>query len=143
MNVFVKNSSNELLVGRVWPDLTVYPDFLHPNATLYWQQQIQLFRDNISFDGLWLDMNEPSNFVPGSVYGCDNRSSLDHPPYLPGQFHCFTKSAIIKCPFDTTGALKGSGILHKTLCMSAKQYISSHYDVHSLYGHSEAKATMK
>lgn len=85
MNVFVRNLSGGLLVGRVWPNLTVYPDFLHPNVSIYWQTQIQHFHENISFDGLWIDMNEPSNFETGSVDGCDASSSLDHPPYLPGQ----------------------------------------------------------
>lgn len=84
-NVFVKNSSGGLLVGRVWPDLTVYPDFFHPNASLYWEKQIQEFHDNVSFDGLWIDMNEPSNFVNGSMDGCGS-GSLDHPPYIPGQW---------------------------------------------------------
>lgn len=29
----------------------------------------------------------------------------------------------------------------KTLCLSAKQHASTHYNVHSLYGHFEAKVT--
>ena len=86
MNVFVKNSSGGLLVGRVWPDLTVYPDFFHPNASSYWEKQIRRFHGNISFDGLWIDMNEPSNFETGSVHGC-NKTTLNSPPYLPGQLN--------------------------------------------------------
>ena len=41
------------------------------------------------------------------------------------------------------GTIKENVIYHKTLCMSAKQHLSSHYNLHSLYGHSEAKATMR
>ena len=35
------------------------------------------------------------------------------------------------------------GLLEKTLCMSADQYFSSHYNVHSLYGFGEANSTMR
>ena len=69
-------------------------------------------------------MNEPSNFVAGSVEGCPN-SSLNTPPFLPGVIN----------------GLSG-GLVEKTLCMSAVQNASRHYNVHSLYGHTEAKATM-
>ena len=34
------------------------------------------------------------------------------------------------------------GLIEKTLCMSAQQSVSTHYNVHSLYGMTEAKATL-
>ena len=40
------------------------------------------FHDVIPFDGIWIDMNEPSNFVDGSTTGCTN-NSLDYPPFIP------------------------------------------------------------
>ena len=72
---------------QVWPGITAYPDFTNPATTSYWLQQLTNFHDNISFDGLWIDMNEPSNFIPGSVYGCPN-STLNEPPFLPGESQC-------------------------------------------------------
>ena len=36
----------------------------------------------VAFDGLWIDMNEVSNFVVGSTTGCA-ASSLNTPPYVP------------------------------------------------------------
>lgn len=36
----------------------------------------------MAFDGLWIDMNEVSNFVVGSTTGCA-ASSLNTPPYVP------------------------------------------------------------
>ena len=80
------------------------------------------FRELVEFDGLWIDMNEPSNFVDGSTKGCPE-TPLDNPPYAP---HVLG------------GTLKG-----KTLCMSARHHNYSHYDVHSLYGLTEAKNTMR
>ncbi len=42
-------------------------DFTHPEASEYWENEIELFYKNLNFDGLWLDMNEVSNFVNGNV----------------------------------------------------------------------------
>ena len=67
-------------------------------------------------------MNEPSNFVQGSTKGCPN-NNLEHPPFLPG--------------------IIGGLLYDKTICMSSKQAISNHYDLHSLYGYSEAVQTMR
>ena len=42
---------------------TYFPDFFHPNATDWWADQIaQFYAVGPEFDGLWVDMNEPSNF---------------------------------------------------------------------------------
>ena len=65
-------------------------------------------------------MNEPSNFVDGSIKGCPN-SSYDQPPYTPK-------------------VLDGS-LSAKTICPGSRQYLSSHYNLHNMYGHFEAIAT--
>lgn len=74
----------------------------------------------IEFDGAWIDMNEPSNFLSGSFDGCPP-SSLDSPPYVP--------------------PVAGGALNYKTMCMSAKHYAGAHYDVHNLFGISEAIMT--
>lgn len=81
------------------------------------------FHEEIEFDGLWIDMNEPSSFVDGSENGCPADSPLDHPPYVPH--------------------VTGGTLYSKTICMSAKHHDYSHYDVHSLYGLSEMVQTMR
>ena len=69
---------------QVWPGEVAFPDFTNPHTQTYWDKFVSLFHSNISFDGLWIDMNEPSNFVPGSLDGCPN-TSINNPPFLPGQ----------------------------------------------------------
>ena len=61
----------------------MYPDFTHPQAFNYWSSLIDNFHKVIAFDGLWIDMNEPSNFVHGSTSGCHGNENLDHPPFVP------------------------------------------------------------
>lgn len=81
---------------------------------------LKSLHDQIAFDGAWIDMNDPSNFLSGSFSGCPN-SPLEKPPYTP--------------------AVDGGYLNYKTLCMTAKHYIGLHYDVHNLYGIAEAIVT--
>lgn len=122
-DVFVKDYQGNNLQGVVWPGNTVFPDFFKPNTSDYWYNQIKEFYDNtIKFDGLWIDMNEPSNFVRGSLNGCPMSDKLETPPHVPG--------------------IIGGVLSDKTICMTAQQYLGKHYNLHSLYGHSEAIVTM-
>ncbi|MCI4393474.1 hypothetical protein PGIGA_G00157810 [Pangasianodon gigas] len=118
--IFINSSSGETLIGKVWPGLTAFPDFSNPDTHEWWYQNLQNFHSKVPFDGLWIDMNEPSNFFDGSVDGCPD-NELENPPYTP---------------YVLGGSLKA-----KTVCASAQQKTSSHYNLHSLYGLMEAKAT--
>eukprot|EP00117_Sycon_ciliatum_P004616 scpid29377/ scgid3594/ Lysosomal alpha-glucosidase; Acid maltase len=120
-DVFIKDHTGQPIVGKVWPGTTVFVDFTKPSSQDYWTGALQDFYNLVPYDGVWIDMNEPSNFVPGSVNGCPP-SSYNTPPYVP--------------------AVLDNELYFKTLCMTAQQQASIHYDVHSLYGHTEAVATM-
>ncbi|ESO09715.1 hypothetical protein HELRODRAFT_119637, partial [Helobdella robusta] len=112
--VFIRNFIHGTLEGSLKPGPVVYPDFAHPNAAGWWLKEAEDFRQVVQFDGLCLDMNEPSNSVDGSTTGCTN-NKLDRPPYVP----------------DTAGNGK---LEYKTLCSSALQFHSHHYNLHNLYG---------
>ncbi|XP_071095912.1 lysosomal alpha-glucosidase-like [Haliotis cracherodii] len=120
-DIFVKTADGSApIVGEVWPGKTVFPDFTHPKAEAWWQKHAQIMHAQLPFDGIWIDMNEPSNFKDGSVTGCGN-NSLENPPYTP--------------------PLNGSSLIQKTLCMSSTFHGGLHYNLHNLYGHFEGKAT--
>uniref|UniRef100_H2ZBD5 alpha-glucosidase n=1 Tax=Ciona savignyi TaxID=51511 RepID=H2ZBD5_CIOSA len=142
-DIFIRSHDGELAYGLVWPDLpgtlwenstletrahVVFPDYFNPITKDWWSDNIIEFHKQL-FDGLWIDMNEPANFVDGSRdRGCVVGNKYDHPPYLPD--------------------LKGDTLYNKTLCMSNLQYNAKtnstnqlHYNVHSLYGWSQAQPT--
>ncbi|NXF62629.1 LYAG glucosidase, partial [Ciccaba nigrolineata] len=118
--VFIRNATGQPLIGKVWPGPTAFPDFTNPETHEWWHDMVKDFHDQVPFDGMWIDMNEPSNFVEGSQDGCPN-NSLEQPPYVPGVFG---------------GRLQGG-----TICASSQQYLSSHYNLHSLYGLTQAVAS--
>ncbi|KAF5888798.1 lysosomal alpha-glucosidase-like [Clarias magur] len=118
--VFINTSSGETLIGKVWPGLTAFPDFSNPDTHDWWYRNLKRLHSWVSFDGLWIDMNEPSNFFDGSADGCPD-TELENPPYTP--------------------YVLGGSLRSKTVCASALQRNSSHYNLHSLYGLMEAKAT--
>lgn len=62
------NGTNSL-TGWVWPGPTYYPDFNHPNATDTWHSCFEDFLNQYGFSpsGIWIDMNELSNFVDGEA----------------------------------------------------------------------------
>ncbi|KAK1899567.1 Maltase-glucoamylase intestinal [Dissostichus eleginoides] len=147
---YPKNISDEIVWGKVWPDRpnvtvdesldwdtqvklyranTTFPDFFRNTTAAWWLQEIKDFYGNMTFDGLWIDMNEPASFVHGTVgENCLGNPLLENPPYMP--------------PLES----KHLGLNHKTLCMNSEQILSDgkrvlHYDVHNLYGWSHTKPT--
>lgn len=66
-DVFMRTANGELYEGVVWPGPTVFPDWTAPNAQSWWTAEFaRFFGDESGFDvsGIWLDMNEPANFLP-------------------------------------------------------------------------------
>jgi alpha-glucosidase len=52
--------------GEVWPGPSMFPDFTAKKTRAWWSDRIeQTMRLGVS--GAWIDMNEPSNFVGGTV----------------------------------------------------------------------------
>ncbi|XP_026291972.1 lysosomal alpha-glucosidase [Frankliniella occidentalis] len=121
LGIFVNDEKNKPFVGKVWNGIsTVWPDFTNPKTLDYWTLMLQKLHRQVPFDGAWIDMNEPSNFYSGTIKGCP-KNSLNYPPYVPNVI--------------------GGQLFSKTLCPSAKHYSGSHYDLHNMYGISEAVFT--
>ncbi|XP_076462037.1 sucrase-isomaltase, intestinal-like [Babylonia areolata] len=136
------------ILGWVWPKgKVVFPDFFKPETRRVWKELIVEHRNRIAFDGLWIDMNEPTAFgtnedrpfnwpegvKPYWSLTCPV-SNLDDPPYRTGAAF----------GFDTPS--RRGRLSDKTLCLSAVQgqhHQYRHYDVHSLYGWSQTEPTLQ
>lgn len=155
-DVFIKDpSDNTIIWGKVWPDYpgievnnsvdwidqvelyrayAAFPDFFRNSTVTWWKRELRELYNNtqepaksMKYDGIWIDMNEPSSFVNGAVTDCKN-TTLNHPPYMPYLEY------------------RERGLSSKTLCMEGQQILSDgtslrHYDVHSLYGWSQTRPT--
>jgi len=85
-DVFLKRDNGSLWLGVVWPGVTVFPDWFSKNVVSWWNNEFSTFFDpatGVDIDGLWIDMNEPSNFP--CYFPCDNpfASAVGFPPDPP------------------------------------------------------------
>jgi len=126
--------TGQYVVGNVWPDSpTVFPDFMRAKTKQWWAREIADLYQELPFDGLWIDMNEPANFdtnFPGHL-NCPTNDKLEMPPY---------PTKISWHPNNPS-----QRISDKTICMTSVQTDDqknyTHYDVHSLFGYFESVAT--
>ncbi|KAI3387376.1 hypothetical protein SNEBB_006492 [Seison nebaliae] len=119
--VFIQESelNSNATIGKVWPGETVFPDFFNDKTVDWWSKWLKVLHNLTAFDGIWIDMNEPASFTSN----CNSSSLYDNPPYVPN--------------------IVDGSLSSKTICPHSfhKSVERSHYDLHSLYGWSMARAT--
>ncbi|KUJ18315.1 glycoside hydrolase family 31 protein [Mollisia scopiformis] len=84
--IFLKRSNGSFWLGVVWPGVTVFPDWFNTGIQGYWDNEFEVFfspETGVDVDGLWIDMNEPSNFPCN--FPCDNpyAAAVGYPPDPP------------------------------------------------------------
>lgn len=66
-NVFCKRTNGDLMIGPVWPQECVFPDFTDPKVRDWWVElHRELYVEN-GVSGFWNDMNEPAVFKVNSM----------------------------------------------------------------------------
>ncbi|KAG3160530.1 hypothetical protein PI124_g7614 [Phytophthora idaei] len=172
LDIFVKGVNGERYAQKAFRSgWAVFVDFFHPEASHFWHEQLTKFHKYVMpFDGLWLDMNEPSSTCDCVLaakddicaHTCNERHSTKpsrrdegvvelEQVAVPGDGG-FIRTNDVNFPFDpyrqpfAPGQNEpnsgGHGNLNSaTLPMAALHHSSLHYNLHSLYGHAQARAT--
>uniref|UniRef100_A0A2P2Q4H9 Alpha-xylosidase family protein n=1 Tax=Rhizophora mucronata TaxID=61149 RepID=A0A2P2Q4H9_RHIMU len=145
-DVFIKYEG-EPYIAQVWPGAVNFPDFLNPKTVEWWGDEIRRFHELVPVDGLWIDMNEASNFCSGL---CKIPKGKQCPSGSgPGWVCCLDCKNITKTRWDDPPyKINASGMRvpvgYKTIATSAVHYNGIlEYDAHSLYGFSQSIATRK
>jgi alpha-D-xyloside xylohydrolase len=145
-DVFIKYEGEPFL-AQVWPGAVNFPDFLNPKTVSWWADEIRRFHELVPVDGLWIDMNEASNFCSGK---CKIPKGKICPSGTgPGWVCCLDCKNITKTRWDDPPyKINASGIQapigYKTIATSATHYNGVlEYDAHSIYGFSQSVATHK
>ncbi|XP_048318517.1 alpha-xylosidase 1 [Ziziphus jujuba] len=145
-DVFIKYDGEPFL-AQVWPGAVNFPDFLNPKTVSWWGDEIRRFHELVPVDGLWIDMNEASNFCSGK---CTIPKGKQCPSGTgPGWICCLDCKNITSSRWDDPPyKINASGLQvpigFKTIATSAVHYNGVlEYDAHSLYGFSQSIATHK
>ena len=94
-NAFIKsNYTKEDLISYVWPEEAVFPDFFSKAGVELWDYAMRKYYQNIKYDGIWLDMNEPAmikvdditrgELLPSGVTFDPDKNYYEYIPYIPG-----------------------------------------------------------
>ncbi|XP_077243931.1 alpha-xylosidase 1-like [Tasmannia lanceolata] len=144
-DVFIKYDDQPYL-AQVWPGPVYFPDYLNPTTVSWWADEIARFHQLVPVDGLWIDMNEVSNFCTGK---CEIPKDRPCPgPGLPWLccLDCknITKTRWDEPPYKINASGSHVPLGYKTIATSAVHYNGVlEYNVHSMYGFTQAIATHK
>eukprot|EP00339_Tiarina_fusa_P009533 CAMPEP_0117076388 /NCGR_PEP_ID=MMETSP0472-20121206/53834_1 /TAXON_ID=693140 ORGANISM="Tiarina fusus, Strain LIS" /NCGR_SAMPLE_ID=MMETSP0472 /ASSEMBLY_ACC=CAM_ASM_000603 /LENGTH=454 /DNA_ID=CAMNT_0004802239 /DNA_START=1051 /DNA_END=2415 /DNA_ORIENTATION=+ len=161
---YIYDVNGNPFVGQVWPGYTIFPDFMNSDGQSYWNEQLDTFLKTVPYDGLWVDMNEISNFCSGEC--------LNGAPVPPSSTTCGCSSSTSASDFyslfdqDMTIFMYDDGdsfdpenppyainndenhdaLNNKAVDVNAYHYnmdgsVLSEYDCHNLYGLTEARQT--
>jgi alpha-glucosidase len=112
-NHMVRTARGDVLLGEVWPDPAVFPDFSQPATQQWWGDLHRRFAE-IGIAGQWNDMNEPANFS------------------LRGAATTLGPEGFAEVRRNTEG---------KTLPYDARHGNRSHLELHNVYANGMAEAS--
>ena len=120
--------NNELYLVRGWPGLSALPDFLNKKAREWWAKLVEEYVREYDVDGLWIDMNEPTN--------------MDGDILFTGHWAELRKAVALGLK---PGPLRKEDLLRRTAAGAVHRLddgrIVKHEKVHNAYAYFEAMAT--
>ena len=95
--------TGELFVGNLWPGPSVYPDFFREDTREWWANLVAQWLSQ-GVDGIWLDMNEPTDFSAWKKY---------QEVYSKAGIKFEPDREILAFPPNTVHQLKGRKVYHE------------------------------
>ena len=148
LDIFIKsNYTNDTLLGKAWAGKTVFPDFFNPKADEFWKKGLKDFYKLVEYDGVWLDMNEPSNMVRESaclgelIY--DFKCTKEHNKYFNGDLPYFPgyRENITKNLSDRT--ISENALLYGNITVYDAKPLISYYENKITYDYLEKNLTRR
>jgi len=93
MKLSMKDSRGSICTGNCLSGKTVFIDFLHPDTESYWQMLLGKLNDKWTFDGVWLDANEVTNYLDKPLYVFREHKYYDL-PFYPGNKNLFSQRIV-------------------------------------------------
>lgn len=106
-DVFCRRSSGEVMVGPVWPQECVWPDFTDPYVRDWWGPLYEELYVDQGISGFWNDMNEPAMFkVHSLTFPHDVLHDYDGEPTNHKKAHNIYGMQMTRASYDGLKALK-------------------------------------
>jgi len=84
LNAFIRNG-DDFYYGDQWPGFSVWTDYLVPQGQELWTNNLVRWHGDVPYDGIWIDLSEPSSYCVGSCGAGRLTENPVHPPFaLPG-----------------------------------------------------------
>ncbi len=168
-NTFIKSGIwrsekyNNNLVSKVWPNEAVFMDWFNKKCMNVWSKGLYDLYQQTKYDGLWIDMNEPTTFQHGETKPSDAipvKAAEEEKTLLGDSYNWYyefksqKKMSTFELPFipryNPDAAAKdkpySSNFDYMTLSLNATVSGLNNemqYNVHSIYGHMMAMRTQQ
>lgn len=156
-DVFVKDAAGGNYVAQLWPGASHLPDFMKPQTGAWWADQIaSIAARGFPVDGIWLDMNEVSNYCTGDICAVPAGAEIEANNKFVCELECASgpaalsgKAAPVPIPagiWSPPYAIN-NGDAEVPLAVKTLPPTAVHaggvleYDVHNLYAHYQSMAT--
>ena len=70
---------------------SAFIDFFKKSTSDWWTKQLTDFYEEVQFSAIWIDKNEPKNYLNGAPDGC-GKHPFENPPYIPSNLNCYAKN---------------------------------------------------
>ena len=152
-DIFVKDQLNQPFIGCLWNKMIHNPDFMNQKTVSYWSDMLEDLHNKAKFSGIWLDMNEMSDFSDGKSSFGEGDCRLEHIDDSLTDFYSYVHenyyfgSSSDKCEYTSYDDFYlynpgGAPLDTRTMCLNSKHVNDyTEFDVHNFNGFFESLVT--